>query len=68
MENQNEEALRYLKTLIDIYARRRNNLSELKDCSYSAFIDYINIRDFVFQLKNLYYKLTNKEIEIDNEP
>lgn len=59
----NKAALDYLKVMIKYYTRRKEDLYKLIDISYSAFLDYANAKDFLLQLKNLYYKLTAKEYE-----
>lgn len=59
----NKTALMYLEDLINYYKHRRDESYGLVDMSYSAFLDYAHAKDFHFQLKNLYYKLTNKEYE-----
>lgn len=59
-------ALSYLKYLIDFYQRKQESLYLLIETSYAAFLDYVNVKEFLSHLKLLYYKLTNKEI--DNEP
>lgn len=59
----NKAALDYLIVMIKYYTRRKEDLYKLIDISYSAFLDYANAKDFLLQLKNLYYKLTAKEYE-----
>lgn len=59
----NKSAIDYLEVMIKYYTRKKEDCYKLIDISYSAFLDYANAKDFLLQLKNLYFKLTNKEIE-----
>lgn len=58
---ENSSGLSYLKVLIGYYKSRVNSLTELKELSYTAFVDYVNAKEICLELQNLYYKLTDKE-------